>query len=129
MERKVRIQDEYNSLEKIEEFAKKESAFEVFQKYDGWEMRTGADGKMEKCVVIKKSNMHGIKIYFCEEHVLKIDYVIPNKLMDAFFGKNQKRRQSIFEIIGGIIKTALLKNSQQTVFDEMVKIFDKITVA
>jgi len=40
------------------------SAFECSKDYDIWECRTDSNGQMEQCVVIKKSSLHGMKVYF-----------------------------------------------------------------
>ncbi len=128
MEQRIRIKNEYNSLEKIEELVKKESSFEVSQQYDSWEVRQDANGQMEKCLVIKKSNMHGVRLYFVEENVLKLNYVIPSKVMNSFFGENKERRKNILEIIGGVIRSALLASSQKKAFDEISAVFNKIVV-
>jgi hypothetical protein len=89
-------------------------------------MRTDANGQMEKCVLIKKSSMHGMKVYFSQDNELMMTYVIPNKVMNAYFGKSVKARKSILEVIGGGIKNVMLSGSQKKAFQEMESIFQKI---
>ncbi len=128
MEKLVSVKQEYASLDKIEAFVKQESSFEVKQQYDHWEMRTDVNGQMEKCLVVKKSNMHGVKLYFTKENMLKINYVIPNKVMNSFFGSNQQKYKSIKDIVAGKIKDAVLSGSQKKAFEELVEPFNKIAI-
>ncbi len=128
MEKLVSVKQEYASLDKIEAFVKKESSFGVKQEYDHWEIRTDANGQMEKCLVVKKSNMHGVKLYFMKENMLKINYVIPNKVMNSFFGSNQQKYKSIKDIVAGKIKDAVLSGSQKKAFEELVEPFSKIAI-
>ncbi len=128
MEKIIAVQQEYASLQKIEAFLKKETSFEVSQEYDAWEVRTDENGQMKKCIVLKKSNMHGLRMYFEKENTLKINYLIPNKLMNAYFGKSQQKYQSVLEIIAGKIKESFLSSSQKSAFNEMVEVFNKIAI-
>ena len=70
--------------------------------------------------------MHGAKAYFTKDNTLKVSYVIPNKAMNAYFGKSVKARKNILEIIGGKIKGAMLAGSQKKAFEEIVGSFDEI---
>ena len=126
MEKQYTIKSEYNSLEKILEFVKKESPYKCSEVYDSWDVRTDSNGQMEKCVMIKKSSMHGMKMYFTKDNVLEMTYIIPNKMMNAYFGKSVKARRSILEIIGGGIKNVLLIGSQKKAFKEMSEVLDKV---
>ncbi len=128
MEKLVSVQQDYASLDKIEAFIKEVTSFEAKQEYDHWEMRTDANGQMEKCLVIKKSNMHGVKLYFTQDNMLKINYIIPNKVMNAYFGKSQESYRSVLQIITGKIKDAVLAGSQKKAFDELVKPFGEIAI-
>ena len=56
-----------------------------------------------------------------------MDYIIPNKIMNAYFGKSVKARRNIIEIVAGVITQAVLKGPQQKAFDEMEQIFNKIS--
>ena len=79
-------------------------------------------------MVIKKSNMHGAKAYLSSGDTLKLDYIIPNKVMNAYFGKSQKARRNVLEMIAGSIKTTLLAGSQKKAFEEITHSFNKIEI-
>ncbi|NQX98225.1 MAG: hypothetical protein HRT73_10145 [Flavobacteriales bacterium] len=128
MENQITIKSEYNSLDKVLDFVKKESSYECLIDYDSWDVRTDSNGQMGKCVVIKKSSMHGMKVHFSKENELMMTYIIPNKLMNAYFGKSQKRYRNILEIITGVIKNALLVGSQKKAFEEMSQVLNKIAI-
>ncbi len=128
MEKVIAVKQEYASLEKLEAFLKKETSFDVSQKYDIWGMRRDENGQMEKCIVLKKSNMHGLRLYFEKENTLKINYIIPNKFMNAFFGKNQQKYKSVKDIIMEKIRKMLLSSSQKSAFNKMVEVFNKIAI-
>jgi hypothetical protein len=74
---------------------------------------------MEQCILLKKSGMHAIKAFFVNENTVKINHIIPNKVMHAYFGKSVKARRNILEIIGGTIKQTILKGPQETAFKEL----------
>ena len=126
MEKHITIRNEYNSLDTVLNYLKKESTFECTKEYDSWDVRTDSNGQMEQCIVIKKSAMHGMKIYFTQENRLLMSYIIPNKIINAYFGKSQKTRKDIIEIITGIIKSALLSGAQKKAFEEMELVVSKI---
>ena len=119
MENRINVKSEYNSLAKLTDYLKKETSFEASIDYDSWDIRTDANGQMEKCVLLKKSSMHGLKMYFNKSNELVISYIIPNKIMNAYFGKSVKARKNILEIVTGIIKSALLSGSQKKAYEEM----------
>lgn len=117
----IEIKNEYNSLDKLYNYLKNDSNYEYSKTYDIWEMRTDSNGQMEECIVIKKSGMHAVKVFFAQENIVKVNYVIPNKLMHAYFGKSEKAYKNIIEIVTGAIKQALLKGLQQRAFDDLEK--------
>lgn len=126
MEKEVRLKSDYNKLEQLKEHLNSYSSFDTTIDYDHWDLRTNAQGEMERCIVIKKSNMHGAKAYFSAENTLKVTYIIPNKMMNAYFGKSQKARRNILEILSGAIKNTLLANSQKKAFETIIKTFDNV---
>lgn len=126
MEKQIRIKIEYNTLDKVLDLVKKESSYHCSKEYDSWDIRTDLNGQMEKCLIIKKSSMHGMKVHFTKENELMMSYIIPNKLMNAYFGKSVKASRNILEIITGVIKTALLSGSQKKAFEEMEFVLLKI---
>ncbi len=119
MEKTITIKNEYNSLDTLQEFLKTSSSFECSKDYDIWEQRTDANGQMEQCIVLKKSSMHAIKVFFVNENTVKINHIIPNKIMNAYFGKSVKARRNILEIITGEIKGVLLAPAQKKAFEEL----------
>ena len=119
MENLIEIKNDYNTLDKLYNLLKKDSNFECSKEYDSWEVRTDANGQMAQCIVLKKNGMHAIKVFFVNENTVKINYIIPNKLMHAYFGKSEKAYRSIIEIVAGKIKQAVLKSSQEKAFKEL----------
>lgn len=128
MENLIDIKSEYNSLDTLHNYLKTATAFQCSKEYDIWEQRTDANGQLEQCLVVKKSNMHAIKLYFIAENTVKINYIIPNKLMHAYFGKSVKARKNIIEIIAGVIKQAALSGSQKAAFNELETIVKKVNI-
>lgn len=126
MEKTITIKNEYNSLDTLHQFLKTASSFECSKTYDIWEQRTDANGQMEQCIVLKKSSMHAIKVFFVNENTVKINYVIPNKIMHAYFGKSVKAYRNILDIIAGIIKDALLASAQKKAFEELEQALRKV---
>lgn len=127
MEKSMKIKNEYNSLDTLNTYLKTASSFESSKEYDSWDDRTNANGQMEQCLVLKKSNMHGMKVHFENDSTLKMTYIIPNKVMHAYFGKSEKRYRSILEIVTGKIKDTLLAPAQNKAFKEMEEVFQKIS--
>jgi hypothetical protein len=119
MEKQIEVKSQYNNLEKILDYAKKECSYDCSIDYDIWELRTDENNQAKKCVIIKKSGMHAVKLYFNQENVMKATYIIPNKIMNVYFGKSQKAYRSIPEIIGGAIKNVLLAGSQKKAFNQI----------
>ncbi|PHR72859.1 MAG: hypothetical protein COA67_03925 [Lutibacter sp.] len=125
MENLIEIRKEYNSLDKLCNYLKTASTFECSKEYDIWEQRVDNNGQMAQCIVVKKSGMHAIKVFFANESTVKINYIIPNKVMHAYFGKSVKARRNIMEIVAGVIKQAVLAAPQKKVFEELEKIVEK----
>jgi len=125
MENIITIKKEYNSLDTLCDFLITASSFECLKEYDIWEQRTDANGLMEKCIVLKKSNMHAVKIFFIENDKVKTNHIIPNRVMQAYFGKSVKRHRNILEVIVGKIKDVVLAGAQQKTFEELEVIIKK----
>lgn len=126
MENIIEIKNEYNTLDKLQSLLTKETIYDCFIDYDIWDFRLDDKGQMEQCLVVKKSNMHAVKLYFTNANTIKVSYIIPSKIMHAYFGKSVKARRNIIEIITGAIKQAILVGPQQKAFDELVKDINKI---
>ncbi len=125
MEKTITIKNEYNSLDTLHDFLKTVPSYECSKDYDIWEHRIDANGQMEQCIVLKKSSMHAIKVFFINENTVKINHIIPNKVMNAYFGKSVKARRNILEIITGEIKGILLAPAQKKAFEELGRIVEK----
>ena len=117
MENLITINSQYNSLDRLQQFLNTSSSFQCTKEYDTWEQRTDANGQLAQCLVLKKSNMHAVKLFFLNENTVKVNHIIPNKIMQAYFGKSHKRYQNIIEIITGKIKDVALSGSQQKAFE------------
>lgn len=128
MENTIKIKNEYNSLDSLEQFLKSNSSFDASKEYDIWEHRIDANGQMEQCIVLKKSNMHAVKAYFTTNDTVKINHIIPNKMMQAYFGKSVKVRRNIIEIVTGAITQAVLAGPQKKAFNELEEIVKKAGV-
>ena len=127
MENLIRVNNNHNSLDKLAALLSKELIYDCSKEYDIWEMRTDANGQMEQCLVVKKSNMHAVKLFFVNENTIKVSYIIPNKIMQAYFGKSVKARRNIIEIIAGAIKQVILAGPQQKAFDELETTIKNVT--
>ena len=128
MENLIEIKNEYNSLDTLHDFLKNKSSFECSKNYDIWEQRTDANGQMAQCIVIKKSAMHAVKLFFVNENTVKINHIVPNKLMHTYFGKSVKARPNLIEVVTGKIKEVLLVPAQKKVFEELENIVKKVAV-
>ncbi len=126
MEKINTIKSEYNSIEKLLDFVKTDSSYTCSEEYDIWDIRTDENGQMKKCILVKKSSMHGMKMYFNKENKVQMTYVIPNKMMNTYFGKSIRIRRSLLNTITGLIKDAVLIGPQKKAFAEMSKVLDKI---
>lgn len=127
MEKVISIKKEYNSLDTLSEFLKSSSSFECSKDYDIWEQRTDSNGQMEQCVILKKSSMHAVKLFFTEGNKVKITHIIPNKMMNAYFGKSVEARKNILEVITGKIMEVVLAPAQKKAFEEMEQVLNKIS--
>ena len=71
--------------------------------------------------------MHAIKMFFTEGNKLKVNHIIPNKMMNAYFGKSVKARKSIIQFITGKIMEVALAPSQKKAFEEMEEVLNNIS--
>ena len=119
MENIIAIKKEYTSLDTLNNYLNTASPFECSKEYDIWDSRTDANGQMAQCLILKKSAMHAVKLFFVDENTVKVNHIIPGKMMNAYFGKSQKRYQNILEIVFGQIKGAVLSPGQKKAFVEL----------
>lgn len=122
------LQSSYNSLEKVLEYVTSASSFDCSIIYDSWDVRTDNKGEMEKCLLIKKSSMHALKLHFTNTNEVMLCYIIPNKTMNAYFGRSQKAYRNLIEIAAEGIKNVLLSSSQKKAFQEMEAIVFQISI-
>lgn len=126
MEKQITVKKEINSLDSLLNQLKTDATFQSSKEYDIWDSRTDSNGQMEQCIVVKKGAMHGMKIYFSKENAITMTYIIPNKLMNTYFGKSQKRYRSVIQILTGSISQALLSGSQKKAFAEIEQVVGKL---
>lgn len=126
MERSLKIREAFDSLDKLFEELKKTSPYDVSMEYDSWDIRIDARGEMEKCILLKKSSMHGLKMYFDDKLNLQACYVIPNKFMNAYLGKSQKKYRNILEILSSKLLSLAISGQQKKAFDEMIQTLSKV---
>lgn len=120
MDLSIQLSEEFTTMDQLISYLKSNTSFDVSKEYDHWEVRTDANGQMEQCVFIKKSGMHGAKAYFTYKNTVKMDYIIPNKMLNAYFGNSQKAHKNILEIVTERIKNIFLTGSQKKAFLEIV---------
>lgn len=125
MEKIITLKDQFNSLDSLHSFLITTSSFESSIDYDIWEQRTDTNGQMAQCIVLKKSSMHAVKIFFTEGNTVKINHIIPSKMMHAYFGKSAETYRNIFEIITGKIKEVVLAPAQRKAFEELENVVKK----
>ncbi|MDY8136250.1 hypothetical protein [Aquimarina sp. 2201CG5-10] len=128
MEKIATIKNEYNSLDKLLKYLEKESEYDCSINHDKWEVRRDSNGKIQQCILIKKSAMHGLQVFFLSENKIEISHTIPNMLLYAYLGKSKQQYRRIDEIVIGKIKDLLLVNSQKKAFNEMEQVFEEITI-
>lgn len=119
MENLITISNQCNSLDQLHNILKSSTNLKCTKEYDIWEQRIDNNGNLAQCLVLKKNNMHAVKLFFINENTLKANHIIPNKIMQAYFGKSQKAYQNVIEIITGKIKTAVLEPAQEKAFYEI----------
>ena len=119
MENLITINKQYNSLDQLHSVLKTNKNYNCTKEYDIWENRVDNNGQMAQCLVLKKNNMHAVKLFYLNENTLKLNHVIPNKVMQAYFGKSKKAYQNPIEIITGKIKAIVLEPAQKKAFNEI----------
>lgn len=119
MENLITINNQYNSLDQLQNILKSSTNLKCTKEYDIWEQRIDNNGNLAQCLVLKKNNMHAVKLFFINENTLKANHIIPNKIMQAYFGKSQKAYQNAIEIITNKIKAAVLEPAQEKAFYEI----------
>ena len=119
MENLITINDNYTSLDQLHNVLKTSTNYTCTKEYDIWEQRVDTNGKMAQCLVVKKNNMHAVKLFFINQNTMKATHIIPNKIMQAYFGKSEKARKDIIEIVAGMIKKAVLSPIQKKAFNEI----------
>ena len=119
MENLITINNNYTSLDQLHNVLKENTNYTCTKEYDIWEQRVDTNGQMAQCLVVKKNNMHAVKLFFINQNTMKATHIIPNKIMQAYFGKSEKARKDIIEIVAGILKKAVLSPIQKKAFNEI----------
>ena len=119
MENLITINNQYGSLDQLHNVLKLSTNLKCTKEYDIWEQRIDNNGNLAQCLVVKKSNMHAVKLFFINENTLKANHIIPNKIMQAYFGKSEKAYQNVIEIITNKIKSAVIEPGQEKAFYEI----------
>ncbi len=115
----MNINTSYNSLDAICKRLQQNTDYACTKEYDIWEQRTDVNGQMEQCVVLKKSGMHGVKVYLTGENNAKVSYIVPSKVMNAYFGHGGERHKNIIEIIVSKIVGGIMAGPQKNAFNEL----------
>ncbi len=127
IENLITINNKYSSLDELQIALQNSPNYSSTKEYDIWEQRLDNNGQMAQCLVLKKNNMHAVKLFFINENTLKANHIIPNKMMQAYFGKSQKAYHNVLEIITGKIKAVVLEPAQNKAFNEIEAEVIKLT--
>ena len=119
MENLITINNQYGSLDQLHNVLKLSANLKCTKEYDIWEQRVDNNGNLAQCLILRKNSMHAVKLFFINENTLKANHIIPNKIMQAYFGKSQKAYQNVIEIITNKIKSAVIEPAQEKAFYEI----------
>ncbi|MGG6231501.1 hypothetical protein [Tenacibaculum sp. SDUM215027] len=116
----IKLTNNYNSLEKINEFLKTKTQLEVSIVQDQW----ATDGELiittkKKCILVKKSATAGAKINLLESNKIVINPVPPSNFIN-----NMTQRGLLAVIVGAIISGGQNKIAQE-VENHLLEIQDK----
>lgn len=105
----IKVSNDYNSLEKINEFLKTKTELEVSIVQDQW----ATDGELiitagKKCVLVKKSATAGAKINLLESNTIEINPVPPSNFIN-----NMTQRGLLAVIVDAIISGGQNKVAQE----------------
>jgi len=127
MKKQIKVKQEIDSIDKLFNQVKKISPFDVSLEYDVWDLRTDKNGQMEKCILLKKNSMHGLKMYVDESQNVYASYIIPNKILNAYLGKSQKKYRNVLEILTSKLLSSVLAGPQNKAFNEMFQPLYKLS--
>ena len=119
MENLITINNQYDSLDQLHNVLKLSTNLKCTKEYDIWEQRIDNNGNLAQCLILRKNSMHAVKLFFINENTLKVNHIIPNKIMQAYFGKSEKAYQNVIEIITNKIKSAVIEPAQEKAFYEI----------
>jgi hypothetical protein len=126
MQAKITVKEEFKTLDKMLDFVSDESPFECKKEYDSWDVRTGINGQMEQCIIVKQSAMNGVKLHFADESTLVMTHIVPSKVMNAYFGKSQKAHKNILEVVTGKIGELVFSGSKKKAFSEVEQLLSSV---
>ncbi|UII74918.1 hypothetical protein LV716_11690 [Flagellimonas sp. HMM57] len=116
MEKQIKINESYNSLDKVLDFLKTESEYECTKTWNNWEVPSG--NTMEKCVLIKKSGVYAVILRFLDKNTLKLMPVVTNHIVNGYYSKSRG--------IAPMIVRSLLASKQEKLVNENIAILKKI---
>ncbi|MBS9461718.1 hypothetical protein KIM67_04805 [Flagellimonas sp. 389] len=116
MEKQVKINESYDSLDKVLDFLKTESEYQCTKTWNNWEVPSG--NKMEKCILVKKSGIYAIILRFLNTSTLKMMPVVTNHIVNGYYSKSRG--------IAPMLVRSLLSSKQETLMNENIEILKKI---
>ncbi|MCG8571149.1 MAG: hypothetical protein MJB14_13530 [Spirochaetes bacterium] len=114
MEQFIKLNESYDSLEKIQNLVKQKTSHECSIEYNIWEVATGP--QVEKCVLVKKNNLIGLKMDLQEQGMVKMMPVVPSKYLIGF---------TVGRGIFPPLVRAMLSGSQKSFMDEISTTINK----
>ncbi|MEM7486523.1 MAG: hypothetical protein AAF348_15050 [Bacteroidota bacterium] len=116
MEKQIKINEAYDSLDKVLDFLKTESEYNCTKTWNNWEVPPG--NKMEKCILIKKSGVYAVILRFLDKNTLKMMPVVTNHIVNGYHSKSRG--------IAPMIVRTLLASKQEKLMNQNIVILKKI---
>lgn len=128
MEKIIEVKKTYNSLESLQYFLNTATLLDCSIEYDIWEEGRDAHGHMQKCIVIKKSAMNAVKVLFMKDNHVKVNHIVPHKILNVYLGNSKRIHHNILEFVALKIKEAVLAVPQKKAFEELETNISKAAV-
>lgn len=114
MKTTFKVKSEFNNLNKIIDHVNTVSNFECSKVHNAWKINMSS----EKCGLIKKSAVIGIKFEFISNNEISLEPVVPNTYLASFtMGRG---------FLAPIVRI-LLSGKQKSFLDESIKYFSSIS--